>query len=416
MSTQSGEKTHSKLQEINLRSLKVKEESISTILTTIKNNQSFAKLLIFSLNSLETFIIFPNKEIKLNSAIIINLDGVKLLHNISLKNIKNEEIIKLVGEIIYKLISINDVIDKELTKLLAEKNGHKMVIDIALKANNKNEAIIPYIKIINCLVQISQLVPILIENNILDTINLDTNLNFKERKNEVKFTQLNLDILKQISTQKIGRDYLINKNYIEKIIKNIIENANKKNVNCVLCALIILENLCRNEEGKKAVKNSNCIDCLSHILTQLGYEQSILKMCAKLYCKIASRDDLKSNLELLKNYYEENKSTGKYDNNFVDINKSLELISNFLLVDELGMYLQDKNIFELLKNLFIQIQQIDLKNKDNKFIILFISLNKNYMLIFFRLFNLDQAIIENNSDLIGSILASVKKFGKTLKQ
>ena len=415
MSTQSGEKTHSKLQEINLRSLKVKEESISTILTTIKNNQSFAKLLIFSLNSLETFIIFPNKEIKLNSAIIINLDGVKLLHNISLKNIKNEEIIKLVGEIIYKLISINDIIDKELTKLLAEKNGHKMVIDITLKANNKNKAIIPYIKIINCFVQISQLVPILIENNILDTINLDTNLNFKERKNEVKFTQLNLDILKQISTQKIGRDYLINKNYIEKIIKNIIENANKKNVGCVLCALIILENLCRNEEGKKAVKNSNCIDCLSHILTQLGYEQSILKMCAKLYCKIASRDDLKSNLELLKNYYEENKSTGKYDNNFVDINKSLELISNFLLVDELGMYLQDKNIFELLKNLFIQVQQIDLKNKDNKFIILFISLNKNYMLIFFRLFNLDQAIIENNSDLIDSILASVQKIWESSK-
>ena len=53
----------SKVREMNLRSLKLKEESISTLLTTIKSNQKFAKLLIFTLNSLQGFIFPPNKEI-----------------------------------------------------------------------------------------------------------------------------------------------------------------------------------------------------------------------------------------------------------------------------------------------------------------------------------------------------------------
>ena len=136
--------------------------------------------------------------------------------------------------------------------------------------------------------------------------------------------------MKQISTQKLGRDYLINKNYIEKIINNITNNSDKKDINSVLCGLGIMENLCRNEEGKKAVKNSNCIDCLCHVLTQLGHDQSILKMCAKIYGKIASPDDMKAQLELLRKYYEENKNSGKYDNNFVEINKLIKFLS-FLL-------------------------------------------------------------------------------------
>ena len=418
MATKTTTKPLTKLQEMNLRAMKLKEESISTILTTIKNNQSFAKLLIFTLNSLETFVSPPNREIKINSNIIIRLEGVELLHIISVKNIKNDEIVELAGDIIYKLISVYDIIDKELTKLFAEKNGHKAVIDIVLKKNKDDKSILPYIKIINGLVQIPQLVPTLIENNIIEAINLNSDLASNDKNGEKKegiFTQLNLDTLKQISTQKAGRDYLINNNYIEKIINNINKCSDKKEVESVLCGLGILENLCRNEEGKKAVKNSNCIDCLCHVLTQLGHEQSILKMCAKIYCKIASVDDLKAQLELLRKYYEENKNSGKYDNNFVEINKSLELVSNFMLVDELGMKLQEEDNFELLKNLFIQIQQIDLSNRNKDFINLFVSLNKNFMVIFFRLFNLDPSIIEKSQDLMKSIFSSIVKNWESIK-
>ena len=417
MTTKTAGKPLTKLQEMNLRALKLKEESITTILTTIKNNQTFQKLLIFTLNSLETFVSPPNREIKINSNIIIRLEGVELLHIISVKNIKNDEIVELAGDIIYKLISVYDIIDKELTKLFAEKNGHKAIIDIVLKKNKDDKCILPYIKIINGLVQISQLVPTLIENNIIEVINLNSEPS-KDEKNDNydgNFVQLNLDTLKQISTQKAGRDYLINNSYIEKIIKNIIKSSDKKDVDPVLYGLGILENLCRNEEGKKAVKDSNCIDCLCHVLTQLGHEESILKMCAKIYCKIASSDDLKAQLELLRKYYEENKASGKYDNNLVEINKSLELVSNFMLVDELGMQLKEEDNFELLKNLFIQIQQIDLEDKEEDFINLFIALNKNFMVIFFRLFNLDQSILEKNGELIKHILSSVIKNWESVK-
>ena len=169
-----------KLQGMNLHSLKLKEESITTILTTIKNNQTFAKLLIFTLNSLETFVSPPNREIRINSNIIIRLEGVELLHIISVKNIKNDEIVSLAGDIIYKLISVYDIIDKELTKLFAEKNGHKAVIDIVLKKNKDDKSILPYIKIINGLVQIPQLVPTLIENNIIESINLTSDIDSKK--------------------------------------------------------------------------------------------------------------------------------------------------------------------------------------------------------------------------------------------
>ena len=116
----------SKMQEMNLRSLKLKEESISTLLTTIKSNQKFAKLLIFTLNSLEGFVSPPNREIRINSSIIINLNGLDVLHLISVININKDDIISLAGDIFYKLIYINDIFDKELTKLFAEKNGHKL--------------------------------------------------------------------------------------------------------------------------------------------------------------------------------------------------------------------------------------------------------------------------------------------------
>ena len=93
--------------------------------------------------------------------------------------------------------------------------------------------------------------PTLIENNIIEAINLFSDSDKKYDGNSIK---INLDTLKQISTQKAGRDYLIKNSYIEKIIDKIIKSSDKKDVEPVLCGLGILENLCRNEAGKKAVK------------------------------------------------------------------------------------------------------------------------------------------------------------------
>ena len=175
----------------------------------------------------------------------------------------------------------------------------------------------------------------------------------------------------------------------------------------MLSGLGIIENLCRNEEGKKELKNSGIIDCLSYIFNLLGYEQSIIKMGAKIYCKVASSEDLKAQLELLKKYYEEIKSKENSENNFKDINKSLELVSNFILVDELCLMLKEEDNFELLKNMFIHLQNINLEDKTKDFINLFISIFKNFMNIFYLFFALVPEYAQNNEELIKYILDSI---------
>ncbi len=72
-----------------------KEEQINNVLTTIKSNPKFIKLLFYSLNSLEGFISLPNKEIKLNSRIIISLEGLEILKNVGILNTGNDDVLKV---------------------------------------------------------------------------------------------------------------------------------------------------------------------------------------------------------------------------------------------------------------------------------------------------------------------------------
>ena len=121
------------IHQIRAKQLQQKEETINTVLTSAKDNPKFVKLIIFTLNSLEGFVSPPNREIRLNSSIIIRLEGIGILHKISLNNITNEDILSLTTDILWKLISIYDIIDTDLAKLFADKNGHKAVIEILVK-------------------------------------------------------------------------------------------------------------------------------------------------------------------------------------------------------------------------------------------------------------------------------------------
>ena len=121
------------IQQIRAKQLQQKEETINSVLTSAKDNPKFVKLIIFTLNSLEGFVSPPNREIRLNSSIIIRLEGIGILHKISLNNITNEDILSLTTDILWKLISIYDIIDTDLAKLFADKNGHKAVIEILVK-------------------------------------------------------------------------------------------------------------------------------------------------------------------------------------------------------------------------------------------------------------------------------------------
>ena len=254
----------SKGKEMNLHSMKLKEESITTLLTTIKTNQKFEKLLIFSLNSLQGFLSPPNKDISINSDIILKFGGVEVFHLISVNNIKREEILSLSGDIFCKLISINDIFDKEKTKLFAEKDGHKAIIDILIKRKEikKDDALLlPFFKIINALANIPQIIPNLIENDVVNALNIDSDDNINNNINYNKENiKIKLNVLKQLSTQKIGREYLIKNNYCKKI-NNLVHNcSSEKDEESVLLGLSVIENLCRNEEGVKELRDSGIFD------------------------------------------------------------------------------------------------------------------------------------------------------------
>ena len=410
-------KTLSKFREARLRMMKQKEETIGTMLTTTKNNPNFFKLLIFTLNSLENFVSPPNREIRVNATVMIRLEGVGILHTIIIKNITKDEIVTKAGDIIWKLISVYDNIDAELAKLFTEKNGHKAVIEILIQRQaGPGEVVAPYVRVLNGLVQIPQLVPSLLESGLADTFNLDEN-------QDLNMITLNLDTLRKISNQKIGREFLITKNFVDKIIKNIRACAKKKAVDSVLCGLAVLDNLCRSEEGKKAIKDAGGIECLSEVLDLLGYDDYILKMCSKIYSKIATPDDMKAQLELLKQYYQQIKNNGIDSVNLQEVNKCLVLISNFMLVDELGKQLQDKDNFKVLEGLFEEIQKVDLTGRDANFLNIYVLMNKYFMQIFYRLFSLQTDVYNKKTDagkeeanLIKNIQNSIKKNWESVKQ
>ena len=403
-------KTISKMQEARLKTMKQKEETIGGLLTTTKNNPNFVKLLIFTLNTLENFVSPPNREIRVNASVIIRLEGVGILHTIIIKNITKDEIVTKAGDIIWKLVSVYNNLDAELAKLFAEKNGHKAIIEILVqRQKGPHEVTAPYVKVLNGLVQIPQLVPSLLESGLVDTFNL-------EGEENLEMITLNLDTLKKISNQKLGRDFLITKNFVDKIIKNIRVCVQKNAIDSVLCGLAVLDNLSRNDEGKKAIKDAGGIDCLTEVLDAMGYDDYILKMCSKIYGKIATVEDMNAQIELLKTFYEKIKAEGIDGVNLQEVNKCLVLISNFMLVDELGKQLQNLENFKILEGLFQEIQKANLEGKDIGILKLYVLINKCFMQIFYRLFSLQMSVYDKKTpagkeeeNLINTIQNSIKK-------
>ena len=410
-------KSISKMQESRLKTMKQKEENIGTLLTTTKNNPNFAKLLIFTLNTLENYISPPNREIRVNASVIIRLEGVGILHTTTIKNISKDEIVTKAGDIIWKLISVYNNLDSELAKLFAEKNGHKAIIEILIKRQKgPHEVIAPYVKVLNGLVQIPQLVPSLLESGLIDTFNL-------EGEENIDMITLNLDTLKKVSNQKMGRDFLITKNFVEKIINNIKTCTQKNSIDSVLCGLAVVDNLSRNEEGKKAIKDAGGIDCLTEVLDTLGYDDYILKMCSKVYGKISTVDDMKEQIELLKGYYEKIKEGGIDSVDLQDVKNCLVLISNFMLVDELGKQLQNLENFKLLEGTFEEIQKANLEGKDINILKVYVLINKYFMQIFYRLFSLQINVYNKKTEagkeeenLINTIQNSIKKTWEIAKK
>jgi hypothetical protein len=69
--TNQNTKPISKLQNQKNMQMQQKEETLQNVLNTVKQNPKFIKLLVYSLNSLESFVSPPNRDIRINAKIII---------------------------------------------------------------------------------------------------------------------------------------------------------------------------------------------------------------------------------------------------------------------------------------------------------------------------------------------------------
>ena len=225
--------------------LQKKEQQIKQQLTTIKNNQKFSKVINISLITLENLISKDNSEHLINIKLIIKLNGIKILCNITSVNSENEEIIDKATMLLKNLIKNDNKKTFELSKIFLEKNGQNDIFQLLISLKN-DKGIYNLLEIIYILIPIPQFFNILMESEMIDTIKFLIEFNF----NKIHITNLLNKIIAKITNHKKGRDLLINDEFVKKIRENIEKNIQEQNQEPIIDELIILDNILKNDNGK----------------------------------------------------------------------------------------------------------------------------------------------------------------------
>ena len=190
--------------------LQKKEQQIKQQLTTIKNNQKFSKVINISLITLENLISKDNSEHLINIKLIIKLNGIKILCNITSVNSENEEIIDKATMLLKNLIKNDNKKTFELSKIFLEKNGQNDIFQLLISLKN-DKGIYNLLEIIYILIPIPQFFNILMESEMIDTIKFLIEFNF----NKIHITNLLNKIIAKITNHKKGRDLLINDEFVK---------------------------------------------------------------------------------------------------------------------------------------------------------------------------------------------------------
>ena len=328
MNTKMRVKTYEEIKREQAAMKEKKKRAINDILTSATNNPKFAKLLTYSFNSLDKMITPPGSDVRLNAQLIIECGGIEVLRSLALKNSHNEEICRQIAEIIYKLTSIYELVDQELAQKFVAAKGHEAVIEILL-GKNKGPGSIPLIKCIHNLCQVPQLVNKLLDAGIAETIKLVNDM----YSDDIAVIRFNLDTMKKVSNQKNGRDFLIKRGIVPSILSTIKNCAKRADANAVSNGLIVVDNLCRNDEGKKEVKDADAPLILCDVLETFPESTRIINKSAKIFTKIMNKSDLEKLLEKLKANSEKLDTDDKQEI-IEEIRDDSALVSNLMLVDE----------------------------------------------------------------------------------
>ena len=411
-------KTYEQIKKEQELQIKQKQKAIKDILTSAKNNPKFAKLLSYSFTSLDKMITPPNSDARLNAKLIIEMGGIDVLRSIALKNEKNEEICKQIADITVKLTSLYEKVDPELAQKFVEAKGHEAIIEILLK-KQKGPSSIPLIKCLNNLCQVSSLINKLLDAGISDTIKLVNDL----YSDDINVIRMNLDTMKKISNQKNGRDILIKKGIIPSLLMTIKKCCEKGDAYSVFNGLTIVDNICRNDEGKKEVKNADAPLILCDVVETFSESAKIINKSAKILSKIMTKEDLEKELEKLKNCSTK-LDTEDSQETINEVKDSLALVSNLMLVDELGKIVCLKDNFDMLTKLFNKLCKIDLTNKKPGYVKDYIQTKKHFLTLFKRAYDIKPEYLDEKEEedpdasftiLFDSINESIKKSWNTMK-
>jgi len=197
---------------------------------------------------------------------------------------------------------------------------------------------------------------------------------------DFEMVEQNFEIMKKISSLKVGRETLIKKNLIPNIIKNTELAALLKNTKGTVIGLNIIDNITRAEGGKEALKKAEIVKHLSSILDHFDNNDQVLKTGAKIFSKIAKPEDLLAELEKLKKFI-----TSDDYSDLNELKKALVLISNFILVDEIAKTLCQPENIKVIKDLFNTTTNLPLEGKSDEYLKTYVLLNKYFMQIFSRI-------------------------------
>ena len=410
MNTKMRVKTYEEIKREQAAMKEKKKRAINDILTSATNNPKFAKLLTYSFNSLDKMITPPGSDVRLNAQLIIECGGIEVLRSLALKNSHNEEICRQIAEIIYKLTSIYELVDQELAQKFVAAKGHEAVIEILL-GKNKGPGSIPLIKCIHNLCQVPQLVNKLLDAGIAETIKLVNDM----YSDDIAVIRFNLDTMKKVSNQKNGRDFLIKRGIVPSILSTIKNCAKRADANAVSNGLIVVDNLCRNDEGKKEVKDADAPLILCDVLETFPESTRIINKSAKIFTKIMNKSDLEKLLEKLKANSEKLDTDDKQEI-IEEIRDDSALVSNLMLVDELCKIVCQPNNFDMLVALFKKLCKIDLANKPPGYVKDYIQTKKHFMTLFKRAFDHMPEILDQNTEKGQSYRELMENIHNSLKK
>ena len=178
--------------------------------------------------------------------------------------------------------------------------------------------------------------------------------------------------------------------------------------------MTILDNLSRLEEAKDSLMKNNVIEQIAFVSELLDYDDKVLQMNGKILSRISKTEDMIKELKNLETFYlkKEYSDCIIFHNIVKPIIHSTKLISSFMLVEDLAKLLNSPENFDLIISIFEDIKNIDLTDKSCDFTLNYLKLNKDFMIIFNRIFEIIPELLNNNKLIENMYNVAIKNFQK----